>query len=54
MTKETATQKAKLLLQSMTYEELAEKLGISRPTLYKRLADSSWKLGEISLLDKLK
>jgi predicted DNA-binding transcriptional regulator AlpA len=53
MTKEAATQKAHDLLLKLTYEELSKKLGISRPTLYARLAERNWKLGEIALLEKL-
>jgi len=53
MTKETATQKARDLLLNMTYEELSKKIGISRPTLYLRLLEKNWKLGEIALLEKM-
>jgi DNA invertase Pin-like site-specific DNA recombinase len=53
MTKDKATQTAKDLLLKMTYEDLAKKLGITRPTLYARLAENKWKKGEIALLEKL-
>ena len=47
------TTKAKLLLQTSTYEEVAEKIGISRTTLYKRLQLNDWKVSEIYLISKL-
>lgn len=53
MTKVQATNKAQELLINMTKEELAAKLDISRPTLYTRLIEQNWKLGEIALLEKL-
>lgn len=48
-----ATEKAKILLQLLTYEDLSKRLGIARQTLYRRLAEDNWKLGEIALLEKL-
>lgn len=47
------TTKVKLLLQKETYEEVAEKIGISRPTLYTRLKKNNWKVSEISHISKL-
>lgn len=47
------TTKVKLLLQTNTYEEIAEKIGISRTTLYKRLQLSDWKISEIYLIKNL-
>lgn len=44
------TTKVKLLLQTFTYEEMAEKIGISRTTLYKRLQCNDWKVSEIHLI----
>ena len=44
------TTKVKLLLQTSTYEEIAEKIGISRTTLYKRLQCNDWKVSEIALI----
>lgn len=44
------TTKIKLLLQNMTYEEVAEKIGISRPTLYARLSKNNWKVSEIHFI----
>ena len=53
MTRLEATTRAKLLLLSNTMDELAKKIGITKPTLYTRLSEHNWKLGEIALLDKL-
>lgn len=53
MTKSEATFKAKLMLIKYSVDELAKKIGISKPTLYTRLSENNWKLGEISLLEKL-
>lgn len=47
------TTKVKLLLQKETYEEVSEKIGISRPTLYTRLKKNNWKTSEIFLISKL-
>lgn len=47
------TIKVKLLLQSKNYEEVAESIGISRTTLYKRLRCNDWKVSEIFLISKL-
>lgn len=53
MTKAEATFKANILLLGLTIGELATKLGITKPTLYKRLAEQNWKLGEIALLKSM-
>jgi len=53
MTKLEATSKAHLLLIGSTVDILAGKLGISKPTLYTRLSEHNWKLGEIALLEKM-
>lgn len=53
MTKSEATAKVSGFRGKYTDEELATKLGISRPTLYVRLAKNNWKLGEIQLVLKL-
>ena len=53
MNKTEATFKANLLLIGLTVEQLAKKLGITKPTLYTRLSKSNWKLGEIALLERL-
>lgn len=52
LTKLEATTKAHLLLIDLTKDQLAEKLGITKPTLYTRLAEHNWKLGEIAILEK--
>lgn len=36
-----------------TDDELAKKLGITRPTLYVRLLKHNWKLGELQLVISL-
>jgi DNA invertase Pin-like site-specific DNA recombinase len=36
-----------------TKTEVADKLGISRPTLDKRIIDNSWKKGELKLIELL-
>ena len=53
MTRLEATSKAKLLLLDFSIDELARKIGITKPTLYTRLAEHNWKLGEIALLERL-
>jgi predicted DNA-binding transcriptional regulator AlpA len=47
------TTKVKRLLQLYTYEEMANMIGISRTTLYKRLQCNDWKVSEISHIEKL-
>lgn len=47
------TTKVKLLLQTSTYEEIADSIGISRTTLYKRLQLNDWKVSEIYLISKI-
>lgn len=47
------TTKIKLLLQTSTYEEVADIVGISRTTLYKRLKCNDWKVSEIHLISTL-
>ena len=53
MTKADATFKARLILTNCSVEDLAKRLGISKPTLYTRLAENNWKLREIALLEKM-
>lgn len=53
MTRLEATTKARLLLINSSIDELAVKLGISKPTLYTRLSEHNWKLGEIALIERL-
>jgi hypothetical protein len=53
MTKLEATTKVHLLLVDNSMDRLAAKIGISKPTLYTRLAEHNWKLGEIALIELL-
>lgn len=53
MTKYEATQKVKKRLFDKTKEEVSKEIGISRPTLDARLLWNTWKIGEISLIEKL-
>jgi len=39
--------------KNITKVELAEKLEITRATLYKRLEDQKWKKHQLSILSKL-
>lgn len=54
MTKLEATAKVSGFRGKYTDEELASKLGITRPTLYARLLKNNWKLGELQLILSLK
>ena len=54
MTKEQATLKVQGFRGNYTDEEIAGKLGISKPTLYTRLKQHNWKKGEIELIKILK
>jgi len=54
VTKQTASEKARTLLNSRTYEELAEELGITRVTLYARFAKNNWKRSELFMLENMK
>ena len=54
MNKTEATLLANSLLNHTTVDDLAKQIGITKPTLYVRLRDKNWKLGEIALLEKLK
>lgn len=53
MTKQQATFKAHLMLQSKSYDTVAKFLDISKPTLYTRLVKNNWKAGEMALLEKI-
>lgn len=53
MNKTEATFKANLLLIEFSVEQLSKKLGITKPTLYTRLTEKNWKLGEIAILERL-
>lgn len=50
MTKLEASYKVSGFRGKYTDEQLSNKLGISRPTLYARLLKHNWKLGEIQLI----
>lgn len=54
MTKLEATSKAQRLRLSFTDDEVAKKIGITKPTLYARISKHNWKVSEIFLLEKLK
>jgi predicted DNA-binding protein (UPF0251 family) len=53
MTKLETTSKVQRLRISYTDEELAKKIGITRPTLNSRIANHKWKVSEIFLIEKL-
>lgn len=53
MTKIEATAKVSGFRGKYTDDELAIKLGITRPTLYARLLKHNWKLGEMQLVKNL-
>lgn len=53
MTKLEVTTKIQRLRNSYTDEDLVKKIGISKPTLYSRLANHKWKVSEIFLIEKL-
>ncbi len=50
-----ATEKVLMVIQTgkSTKKELSESLGISRPTLDKRISSDSWKKGELKLIESL-
>ncbi len=54
VTKQNASEKARMLLVNRTYEELADELGITRVTLYARFAKNNWKKSEIFMLENMK
>jgi len=47
--------KAKILqlLNTKTHEEVSIMIGISRPTLYKRIATDKWKKAETAIIKTL-
>ena len=52
ITKYDCTRKVERFRKYMTDQEICEKIGISRNTLYKRIKDSStWKKSEIYLVE---
>jgi DNA invertase Pin-like site-specific DNA recombinase len=48
-----ATNKIKERISQKTYDEVAEEIGITRPTLYARLAENNWKKSELVLIRDL-
>ena len=46
--------KTKIENGQYTYDSVAEYLGITKVTLYTRLAKDNWKKGEIALVMKLR
>lgn len=53
MTKYEATQKIKKRISISSKEEVSKELGISRPTLDARLLYHTWKISELTHIDKL-
>lgn len=53
MNQKEATLKVQGLKGNITDDKLAEKIGISKPTLYTRLVKSNWKKGEIELIKNM-
>lgn len=53
MTNLETTTKVHSLLIKFKHDELAKKIGITKPTLYARLFNHNWKLGEKSLIEKM-
>ena len=53
MTKLETTQKVQKLRLIYGDKETAEKIGVSRNTMYKRIDSHKWKITEISHIEKL-
>ncbi len=53
MTKYEATQKVKKAIDNSTKEEVAKKIGISRPTLDARIQWHTWKISELTHIKTL-
>jgi len=53
MTRYECTQKVKKRIQESSKEEVAKEIGISRPTLDARIQWHTWKISEISHIQKL-
>lgn len=53
MTKHETTQKVLRLISLSTKDEIAKKIGISRPTLDARLSFHNWKISETTHIEKL-
>jgi len=43
-----------MLRQRYTDEELCKKIGIGKPTFYRRLGLHNWKVAEVFIIDKMK
>lgn len=54
MTKTEITSKIQRLRLSFTDDEVAKRIGISKPTLYVRIKRCNWKTSEVYLIEKLK
>ena len=48
-----ATNKIRERLNGKTYDDVAGEIGITKPTLYARLAEHSWKKSELVLIRDL-
>jgi len=53
MTNKEATLKVKGFKGNVSDEVLAEKIGISKPTLYTRLVNENWKKGEVKIIKQM-
>lgn len=53
ITQKTATQKVQQLRAGLTDLEVAEKIGMSKNTMYKRLGNGEWKKTELALIQTL-
>ena len=54
MTKLETTAKVQRLRISYSDADVCKKIGITKPTLYSRIANHKWKVSEIYLIEKLK
>lgn len=54
MTKYDCTLKIKKLIDLSSKDEVAKKIGLSRPTLDSRLLNNKWKVSELFLIEKIK
>mgnify|MGYP000898624055 CR=1 FL=1 len=53
MTQQQATLKVQGIKGNIPDDQLADRIGISKPTLYTRLVKSNWKKGEIELIKNM-
>jgi len=49
-----ATTKARKILANKKFEDFAKELGITKVTLYARIAKHNWKKSEIFMLENMK